>query len=135
MKKNLKEYVIVFIVIVGLILLIPGLRFSILSLFEGDIKVENNNYQYKINYYDGGTYYILLYKNYVKVLNEYNWTCITAPCPEPYIGKWYRKGINKEDRKVLEELSDKYSNETINKNNLTEEQQNIINKVLEKDLK
>ena len=32
MKKNLKEYVIVFIVIVGLILLIPGLNLSFLPL-------------------------------------------------------------------------------------------------------
>ena len=133
MKKNLKEYVIVFIVIIGIIFLIPGLRFSLLSLFEGDIKVENNNYQYKISYYeDNYTYDILRYNSYIKVLKkEQQWICVTDPCP-PTIVKWYRISIDKDSKNILKGLSERYENKTIYSKNLSINEKNIINKVLEK---
>ena len=133
MKKNLKEYVIVFVVIFGIICLIPSLRFSVLSIFEGDIKVENDNYQYKLSYYeDNYTYDILQYNSYIKVLKrERQWICVTDPCPLTVV-KWYRISMDKDSKNILKELSEQYGDKIIYSKNLSTNEKSFINKVLEK---
>lgn len=140
MKKNLKEYFIVFIAIVGTILLIPSLRLFFLSIFEGDIKVENNNYQYKISYYDDkNSYYdILLYKNYVKVLEKEDnseWKCFNPPCLS--IKKYYRVKFDKKHMEIINEnimkLSSKFRDNFIYDSELNYYEQKIIKSIIKKD--
>ena len=156
MKKNLKEYIIVFtiIILVGLLLII--IKNNILSLFNEVIDTEwqTGNYEenesiiddsknYSINYQDSGGLYNISMKEdeeciYVKQETMYKCIDTTTECPN-IVKNEYEIKFDEDSMKKIKDLiislNNRYSSNEFYTTDLTREERITIRAITKKDVK